>query len=117
MTTRTLKEIPDAKPINVGFCSYGNKHLYSDTFRRSSVLTKEDLKDLGDVLERAVYDGESELTHPRKDDVNKFFYFKTSLHGKEIRLNVAQKVETYNNGRIRVSHFLYSVNDIIEEKH
>lgn len=34
----------DEKPINVGFNKYGNKHLLSDTFGRSSVLQKEDLK-------------------------------------------------------------------------
>lgn len=112
LTTRSTKEIPDAAPINVGFCTYGNKHLYADTFGRSSVLTKDDLKDLGKILDRSVYEGESGLTHPRNDDINKFFYFKTSLHGRDIRLNVAQKVETDPKGRVRVKHFLYSVNDI-----
>lgn len=98
--------------MKVGFSSLGNKHLYSDTFGRSSVLTKEDLKTLDVLLAQAVYDGEFGLTHSRNDDIDRFYYFKTSLRGQDIRLNVAQQIRRLSDGRIRVRHFLYSINDI-----
>lgn len=112
LTRRYAKRIPDGQDIQIGFSAYGNKHLFSDTFGRSWTLTKEDLKNLGNLLERSTYDGESALTHPRNDNIEHFYYFKTILRGQEIRLNVAKKVETFRNGRTRVGYFLYSVNDI-----
>ena len=53
-----LLQITHEKPIDegtikVGFSTYGNKHLFSDTFGRSRVLLKEDLKDLGRSLKTA----------------------------------------------------------------
>lgn len=112
LTKRYAKSISDDTSIQVGFTAYGNKHLFSDTFGRSRVLTKDDLKDLDTLLANAVYDGESELTHPRNDDIQHFYYFKTSLRGHEIRLNVAKKVETFRNRQTHISHFLYSINDL-----
>lgn len=106
------KNIADGNSISVGFNTYGNKHLFSDTFGRSSVLTKDDLKDLATLLEDATFIEDSALTHPRSDNIQHFYYFKTKLRGHEIRLNVAKKVETFQNGKVRVSHFLYSINDI-----
>lgn len=112
LTKRYSKSISDDGIIQVGFTAYGNKHIFSDTFGRSKVLTKDDLKNLDSLLANAIYDGESELTHPRKDDIQHFYYFKTSLREHEIRLNVAKEAKMRTNGSIRVSYFLYSVNDI-----
>lgn len=112
LTKRYAKSISDGTTIQVGFTAYGNKHLFSDTFGRSRVLTKDDLKDLDTLLANAVYDGESELTHPRNDDIQHFYYFKTSLREHEIRLNVAKEAKMRTNGFIRVSYYLYSINDI-----
>lgn len=100
--------------IKVGFSTYGNKHLYSDTFGRSSVLTKEDLKDLGAVLERSTYLDHAELTHERNDNITHFYYYKAELHGRMVRLNVAKDEERQPNGKIRVKYYLYSINDIRE---
>lgn len=109
---RCAKTTSDGTSVNVGFSTYGNKHLFSDTFRRSRVLTKEDLKDLGTLLEHSSYDGESTLTHSRNDGIEHFYYFKTTLRGQEIRLNVAKQVYHRPNGQIEISYFMYSVNDI-----
>lgn len=87
------------------FHAYGNKHLFSDTFGRSKILTKDELKNLDSLLANAVYEGESGLTHPRNDDIQHFYYFKTSLREHEIRLNIAKKVMEDNHGRTRVSYF------------
>lgn len=106
------KTISDGSSISVGFSTYGNKHLFADTFGRSSVLTKEDLKDLATLMENATFLDESALTHPRSDDIQHFYYFKTSLREVEIRINVAKMVKIRSNGRARISYFVYSVNDI-----
>ncbi len=109
------KKIPlktDEKDINVGFTKYGNKHLYSDTFGRTKILTKADLKTLNETLKKSTFIDKADLTHPRHDNIVKFFYYDAELHGEHIRLNVAKKVEKLNNGYVQETHFLYSVNDI-----
>ena len=102
----------DEGAIKVGFSTYGNKHLFSDTFGRSKVLLKEDLKDLGTLLENSTYINDSALTHPRRDNITHFYYFKAELHGRTIRLNVAKQIYNRPNGQTEVRYFLYSVNDI-----
>ena len=114
-----LLQIRHEKPIDrgtikVGFSTYGNKHLFSDTFGRSRVLLKEDLKDLGALLENSTYINDSVLTHTRRDHIVHFYYYKAELHGRTVRLNVAKHVEELNNGRIIVKYYLYSINDINE---
>lgn len=112
LTRRCAKSVSGDTSISVGFSTYGNKHLFADTFGRSRVLTKDDLKNLDKLLADATFIDESGLTHPRNDDIERFYYFKTTLRGQEIRLNVAKKVETFRNGQTHVSYFLYSINDL-----
>lgn len=104
----------DGGSIRIGFSTYGNKHLFSDTFGRSSVLTKEDLKDMGGILERSVYIGHAELVHERNDNITHFYYYKAELHGRTIKLNVAKEVRFRPNGKPRIEYYVYSVNDIKE---
>ena len=113
LQVKHVKPIEDGS-IKVGFSTYGNKHLFSDTFGRSSVLTKEDLKDLGSILESSTFMDESVLTHPRRDNITHFYYYKAELHGRAVRLNVAKEVRFRPNGKPRTTYFLYSVNDINE---
>ena len=105
----------NGKDLNIGFTKEGNKHLFSDTFGRTRIVSKEDLKNLDSHLERAEYVDDSALTHPRTDNVEHFFYFKVKINGKWVRLNVAKEVTRRDNGYIRIKYFLYSVNDIIVE--
>lgn len=100
------------KDIKVGFTKEGNKHLFSDTFGRSSVLTKEDLASLDKALRNATFIDSAGLTHPRKDGIDRFFYYEAEIRGHKVKLNVARKVERKSNGFVRVTHFLYSINDI-----
>lgn len=113
LSTRYEKSIGDST-IKVGFSSYGNKHLFSDTFGRSSILQKEDLKDLGSLLENSRFIDDAELTHQRNDNITHFYYYETRLHGRRVRLNVAKEVKVRNNGHIVTKYFLYSINDINE---
>ncbi|MBF1499072.1 MAG: minor capsid protein [Prevotella pallens] len=98
--------------IKVGFSTYGNKHLFSDTFGRSKVLEKEDLVSLDKVLHKATFIDSSPLTHERTDGIDHFYYFKGEIRGKKVRLNVAKKADRKGNGFIRITYFLYSINDI-----
>ena len=98
--------------IKVGFSTYGNKHLFSDTFGRSKVLEKEDLVSLDKVLHKATFIDSSPLTHERTDGIDHFYYFEGEIRGKKVRLNVARKADRKDNGFIRITYFLYSINDI-----
>ena len=114
-----LLQIRHEKPIDegtikVGFSTYGNKHLFSDTFGRSRVLLKEDLKDLGALLENSTYIDDSALTHRRADNIEHFYYYKAELHGRTVRLNVAKEVKHRDSGHIVIKYYLYSINDINE---
>lgn len=113
LTQRIKKEI-DEGILNIGFTKEGNKHLYSDTFIRTHVVPRDELKNLAKYLENAEYIESSTLTHSRKDNLVLFYYFKVKINGSWVRLNVAKKVETYKNGRTYTSYFLYSINDILE---
>lgn len=103
-----------SKKLNIGFTKYGNNHLFSDTFGRSHVLSKDDLKDLGDILSNATFLEDSPLTHPRTDGIRHFYYFKAQIRGEWVRLNVAKKIWEQRSGYIQKTYFLYSINDIKE---
>ena len=112
-----LLKVKHEKPIEdgtikVGFSTYGNKHLFSDTFGRSKVLEKDDLASLDKVLHQATFIGSSPLIHKRTDGVDHFYYFEGEIRGKKIRLNVARKADRKDNGFVRTTYFLYSINDI-----
>lgn len=116
LSRRCSKAIGGGSTIPVGFTTYGNIHLFSDTFGRSRVLAKDDLKNLDRILANATYIGDSALTHPRNDGIERFYYFKATLRGQEIRLNVAKKVWIQRNGKPQFTYFLYSINDILNKK-
>lgn len=92
--------------INVGFTSYGNKHLFSDTFRRSKTFQRGDLLNLPDMLRKSQYAGSAMLSKERKDRITKFYYFKAQLHGNRVYLNVAEEIK---GGKIK--RYVYSITD------
>ena len=108
---KEIKETEDGE-IKAGFTQYGNKHLFSDTFGRSSILTKEDLSSLGSILHEASYIESATLSHPRNDNIERFYYFEGSIRGQRVRLNVAKQIYRRPNGQMETRFFLYSVNDI-----
>lgn len=114
---KPLLKVKHEKPvgegtIKVGFSTYGNKHLFSDTFGRSKILEKDDLASLDKVLRKATFIESSPLTHPRTDGIDRFYYYEGEIRGQKVRLNVARKADKKDNGFIRITHFLYSINDI-----
>lgn len=109
------KETENGNVIKVRFDKDGNKHIFSDTFGRSRVLTKEDLKDMAIILRNASYTGEADRDTSRShsNPYEHFYYFEATLRGGRIRLNVGKLVRTNGNtGRRIIKYILYSVNDI-----
>lgn len=111
---KKVEKTVNGKNMNIGFTKDGNKHLFSDTFGRTRIVSKEELKNLDSYLERAEYVDDSALTHPRKDNVEHYYYFKVRINGKWARLNVAKEVHRQPNGKVQIKYFLYSINDIKE---
>ena len=114
LLSRKVEKTIEGGRLNVGFTKEGNKHLYADTFGRTRIVSKDDLKDLATYLENAEYIEDSTLTHPRTDNIEHFYYFKAQVKGRWVRLNVAKHVNRRNNGHVIVKYFLYSINDIVE---
>lgn len=114
LLNRRVEKVVNGNSLNVGFTKDGNKHLFADTFGRTRIVSKDDLKDLATYLENAEYVDDSALTHPRTDNIEHFYYFKVQVNGRWVRLNVAKEVKRRNNGKTQIYYFLYSVNDIIE---
>lgn len=100
---------------SVGFRKDGNKHLYSDTFGRSLILTKEHLKDLDKLLENATYISSNGLSKERKDDIIRFHYFMAEVDNKNVYLNIAETEFITNKGLIKNQYYVYSVTDKIKK--
>ncbi len=111
---KKVGKVVEGKRLNVGFSKEGNKHLFSDTFGRTRIVRKVDLKGLDKYLEQAIYTGHADLTHANDLNIEHFYYFKVRIHGKWVRLNVAKQVHEQPNGKKQTKYFLYSVNDITE---
>lgn len=97
---KKVEKTVNGKNMNIGFTKDGNKHLFSDTFGRTRIVSKEELKNLDSYLERAEYVDDSALTHPRTDNVEHYYYFKVRINGKWARLNVAKEVHRQPNGKV-----------------
>lgn len=104
--------------MSVGFSTYGNRHLFSDTFGRCHGITKEDLAKLDIILASATFETKSKLSKPRTDDIKRFYYYKYTDKdtGKTVYLNVAETDFRRPNGKIYHSRFLYSVTDSIKKE-
>lgn len=111
---KKVAKVVEGKNMNIGFSKEGNKHLFSDTFGRTRIVSKDDLKELGKYLEQATYIEHADLTHTNDLNIEHFYYFKVRIHGKWVRLNVAKQVIRKDSGYFRIKYFLYSVNDIVE---
>ncbi|GEM_PF-749373 len=101
--------------IQVGVRSDENKHLYSDAVSRSRVLQRDNLKYLDTLLKNAKYKREGEITHPRKDSIQYFYYIQAELHNKMVRLNIVQRIKAKDNGKMEKELFLYSINDVLRK--
>ena len=100
---KVTQTIEGGKKIRIGFTPNGNRHLYSDTFKRTGgKLPKSELKNLDKALEQSVYIKSAPLSKERTDNIKKFYYFRDNR--KELYYNVA---ETRNEKH--VSRFLYSI--------
>lgn len=100
--------------ITIGFNRYGNRYLYSDTFRRSKTFQKGDLLHLPELLSKSQYVKSSTISKQRKDKIKRFYYFKVKLHGSHVFFNVAEEMRKRGN-EYRHIRYLYSVTDKIRD--
>lgn len=114
LLTKKISVNGNGHPMNVGFSKYGNKHLYSDTFGRSSVLTKDDLASLDSLLAGAKFIKKVAKSKPRRDRIERFYYYEAELHGRKVYLNVGETDIISRTGKIRHDRFLYSITDTIQ---
>ncbi len=112
LLSKKIEKTYKGNTFKIQFTSYGNKHLFSDTFRRSHILTKDDLKNLDSLLEKAIVfdDAPSDPTH--HNGYEHFYYLKVQLRDEWIRLNVGVKTRRKGSGQVYRDYTLYSVNDI-----
>jgi hypothetical protein len=104
-------------PTKIGILLQSTFSIHALTayfLKEFKLLLKEDLKDLGALLENSTYIDDSALTHPRADNIEHFYYYKAELHGRTVRLNVAKEVKHRDSGHIVIKYYLYSINDINE---
>jgi SPP1 gp7 family putative phage head morphogenesis protein len=102
----------DGKSIVVKFNAKGNKHLYNDTLGRTKTLNKNDLKLLDKELKNSTFVKSAGLSHERKDNIKKFYYFKDKE--KNLYYNVAERRRKREDGSEEIYRFLYSVTSIIK---
>lgn len=117
LLNRRFSKTVDGRKISVMFTKYGNKHLYSDAERRSKTLQRSDMLDLDKILDGAQYDSSADISKKRKDNIVKFHYFKTRLHGSTVYLNVGEQEYDFvrRDGTTQKRHqfVVYSVTDRI----
>ncbi len=109
---KVQKMLNNGQTIKVSFDNKGNKHLYSDVISRTRRLQLDDLKNLGYILEQAIYAGEAAREPGHSNPYEHFYYFKAEVNGQTIRINVGKKVQIKSNGQISVKYICYSVNNI-----
>ena len=76
---------------------------------------REIINYLDTLLKNAKYKREGEITHPRKDSIQYFYYIQAELHNKMVRLNIVQRIKAKDNGKMEKELFLYSINDVLRK--
>lgn len=95
----------------VSFSKYGNKHLLSDTYGRTRIVQRDDLKEVNKLLDNATFVKKVGLSKERKDAIKRFYYYKADVRGKTVYLNVAETDFIGKYGRTLHDRFLYSITD------
>ena len=96
-------------PVKVGFNRLGNKHLYHNAQHGKRGIQLGDLPNMDRILSGATFVKKKGLYKPRpKDDIKRFYYYKTSLHGDTVYLHVAETDFFNKRGKLLHSRFLYA---------
>lgn len=102
----------NGKNLPVIFDNKRNQHLYHDAIAVSKILQRDVLEYLDELLARAKYCGESDLTHNRTDNFKFFYYFEAELHGGIVRINVGKMLDPdTKTKRKRYKYIVYSINN------
>ena len=96
-------------PMKVGFNKHGNKHLYNDAHTGNRGIQYSDLSNMATILAGARFVRKAGLRKPRpKDEIKRFYYYKTTLHGSTVYLHVAEKDFVNKRGKVWHSRYLYA---------
>lgn len=102
------------KHIKIGFKKSGNEHLVNDILTKPLRISKKELSKLHTLLEESEYKRSSELYKKRKDNIQRFYYFRDKE--RKVYYNVAEEVLKTKNGKIRLERFLYAITKTIPKK-
>lgn len=95
--------------MSVGFNRYGNKHVFGDVLRGKNDLQFTDLLYIDQLLAQADFVKKSKLYKTRKDDIKRFYYYKTVYNGNTMYLHVAEEDFTTKRGKFKHKRYLYSI--------
>lgn len=107
LNRNVIKAIEAGKSIKVTFNTKGLDHIADDLLHKNIPLRKGDLKNLHTLIDKSEYKKPSGLTKKRKDDIQRFYYFKDKQ--KEIYYHVAEAAKRKRDGRVKLERFLYSI--------
>jgi hypothetical protein len=110
-----IRKIAPDKQIKITFKKSGNAHIVNDILEKGVKLSKADLAKLNDIIREAKYVRSSELYKGRKDDIQKFYYFKDK-DKKEVYYNIAEEVVVHKKGKITFRYYPHSVTKDIPKK-
>ena len=98
-------------PMSVGFNKRGNKHIYNDSLKRLNALQPSDLPQMDIILSGAKFIKKRGVEKERagKDNIKRFYYYRTTLHGSNIYLHVAEESKTTKSGKWKHFRYLYAV--------
>lgn len=102
------------KRIKIGFTIKGNKHIADDLLNSNLKLTKNDLPKLHVYLSNSEYIRSSGLYKKRKDNIQRFYYFKDN--DRKVYYQVAETARENKIGKVKFDRFLYAVSDKIPKK-
>ncbi|MBQ4405700.1 MAG: hypothetical protein II852_01685 [Bacteroidales bacterium] len=115
LNNKKVDQNGNGHPIKIGFKHYGNKHLYNDVAFKIKEITPNDLLYIDEILEKAVFVTKHGSSKNRKDDIKRFYYYKTIINGKVFYLNVAETDIVKGNGTIRHERYLYAITEKLRE--
>lgn len=102
-----IKSVGSGKSIKVTFNKKGVGHIADDMLNKNIPLRKTDLNKLHTLIDRSEYVRTSELYKERKDDIQRFHYFRDKK--KQMYYNIAESARKRKSGQIRLERFLYSI--------
>ena len=102
-----IRYIENDKHIKIKFNRKGIKHVADDILTKKLEISKDELSKLDNYLREATYIKSLGLYKERKDNIQRFYYFKDK--NKNLYYNVAEEVNKLKSGKIVVDRIVYAI--------